>query len=35
VLLDLWTHFAVGHWRGGPNSYYWDVLFMSDPNPIN
>jgi len=35
VLLDLWTNIAVGHWRGGPNIYYWNIIFMSDPNPAN
>jgi hypothetical protein len=29
-----WTHFAVGHWRGGgPDGFYWHVIFMNSPSP--
>jgi len=34
-LLNTWTNIAVGHWRGGPNIYYWQIIFLSDPNPAN
>ncbi|HLY76065.1 MAG TPA: hypothetical protein VKU80_18245 [Planctomycetota bacterium] len=30
-----WTNFAVGHWRGGPNVFYWNIIFLSNPNPAN
>ncbi len=30
-----WTNFAVGHWRGGPNSYYWNIIFLLNPQPAN
>jgi len=30
-----WTNFAVGHWRGGPNFYYWNIIFLEDPIPPN
>jgi hypothetical protein len=30
-----WTNFAVGHWRGGPNVYYWNIIFLVNPNPAN
>lgn len=26
-----WTHFAVGHWRGGPRFYYWNIIFLYNP----
>jgi hypothetical protein len=35
VLLATWTNLAVGHWRGGPNLYYWNIIFLSDPTPAN
>jgi len=30
-----WSHICVGHWRGGANSFYWNVLFLKNPNPAN
>jgi len=30
-----WTNFAVGHWRGGPNGYYWHIIFLVNPVPSN
>jgi hypothetical protein len=30
-----WTNFSVGHWRGGPNSYYWNIIFLLNPTPPN
>ncbi|HVR82734.1 MAG TPA: hypothetical protein VMU54_00395 [Planctomycetota bacterium] len=36
VLLDMtWTNLAVGHWRGGPDLFYWNIIFLSDPTPAN
>jgi hypothetical protein len=32
VLAD-WTHQAVGHWRGGTESFYWNIIFLANPNP--
>ncbi len=29
------TNFAVGHWRGGPEAYYWDIIFLLNPQPAN
>lgn len=28
-----WTHLCVGHWIGGPDTFYWDVIFLINPNP--
>jgi hypothetical protein len=33
MLLADWTHLAVGHWRGGTESFYWNVIFLTNPNP--
>jgi len=30
-----WTNFAIGHWRGGPNFFYWNVIFLVNPTPAN
>ncbi|HLY07746.1 MAG TPA: hypothetical protein VKW04_00450 [Planctomycetota bacterium] len=30
-----WTNLAVGHWRGGTNGYYWNIIFLLNPNPLN
>jgi hypothetical protein len=35
TLLMTWTNLSVGHWRGGPNLYYWNIVFLSDPTPAN
>jgi hypothetical protein len=32
VLAD-WTHQAVGHWRGGTESFYWNIIFLTNPDP--
>jgi hypothetical protein len=29
------TNFAVGHWRGGTQAYYWDIIFLLNPQPAN
>ena len=29
------TNFAVGHWRGGRQAYYWDIIFLLNPQPAN
>ncbi|MBV8881148.1 MAG: hypothetical protein JO332_14375 [Planctomycetaceae bacterium] len=35
-LLAAWTNFAVGHWRGGGQLvFYWNVIFLTDPDPTN
>jgi hypothetical protein len=27
-----WTHFAVGHWRGGrQEAYFWNIIFLLNP----
>jgi len=31
--LDNWTNCVPGHWRGGTQSYYWNVLYLIFPNP--
>jgi len=28
-----WTHCSVGHWIGGPDAYYWNIVFLIFPNP--
>jgi hypothetical protein len=28
-----WTHIAVGRWVGGPQTYYWEVSFLWNPDP--
>jgi hypothetical protein len=30
-----WTHFAVGHWRGGTRAFYWNIVFLMNPTPAN
>lgn len=30
-----WTNMAVGHWRGGLNGYYWNIIFLLNPTPAN
>jgi hypothetical protein len=30
-----WTNFCVGHWRGGPGAYYWNIIFLVSPTPAN
>ncbi len=30
-----WTNFAVGHWRGGVNAFYWNIIFLVNPVPAN
>ena len=30
-----WSHICVGHWRGGAQSFYWNILFVRNPNPAN
>jgi len=29
------TNFAVGHWRQGPETYYWDIIYLLNPTPPN
>jgi hypothetical protein len=31
--LDNWTNVVPGHWRGGTESFYWNVLYIIFPNP--
>jgi hypothetical protein len=31
----VWSHICVGHWRGGANSFYWNILFLKNPNPAD
>jgi hypothetical protein len=31
IKLPIWTHIAVGHWRGGTRSFYWNILFLRNP----
>ena len=31
--LDNWTNCVPGHWRGGTQSFYWNVLYLIHPNP--
>jgi hypothetical protein len=28
-----WTNMADGHWRGGTQGFYWNIIFISNPNP--
>ena len=28
-----WTNVAVGHWRGGTESFYWSTMYIIFPNP--
>ena len=34
-LYPVWSHICVGHWRGGAQTYYYDVLFVKNPNPAD
>jgi hypothetical protein len=34
-LYPVWSHICVGYWQGGANSFYWNVLFIKNPNPAN
>lgn len=31
----VWSHICVGYWPGGANSFYWNILFIKNPNPAN
>jgi len=35
TLLGAWDSFAVGHWRGGPLTFYWNIIFLAQPQPAN
>jgi len=28
-------HICVGYWQGGARSFYWNILFIKNPNPAN
>jgi len=30
-----WSNMAVGHWRGGFDGFYWNVIFLYNPVPAN
>jgi len=30
-----WTNMAVGHWRGGFQGFYWNIIFLYNPIPPN
>jgi hypothetical protein len=30
-----WSNMAVGHWRGGFDGFYWNVIFLYNPIPAN
>jgi hypothetical protein len=32
-LYPVWSHICVGYWQGGANSFYWNILFIKNPNP--
>jgi hypothetical protein len=34
-LYPVWSHIVVGHWRGGANSFYWNIIFVKNPNPAD
>ena len=34
-LYPVWSHICVGYWQGGANSFYWNILFIKNPNPAN
>lgn len=29
------TNMAVGHWRGGTQAFWWDVIYLLNPTPAN
>ena len=29
------TNFGIGHWRGGTQAYWWDMLYLMNPTPAN
>jgi len=29
------SHICVGYWQGGARSFYWNILFIKNPNPAN
>jgi hypothetical protein len=33
LIFTNWTNFAVGHWRGGTEAYYWSTMYIIFPNP--
>jgi hypothetical protein len=34
-LYPVWSHICVGYWQGGARSFYWNILFLKNPNPAN
>ena len=30
-----WSHICAGYWQGGAQSFYWNILFIKNPNPAN
>lgn len=30
-----YNYMGIGHWPAGDQSYYWDVIFALNPNPVN
>lgn len=33
LIARTWTNVVVGHWRGGPNAFYWHIVFLTSPTP--
>lgn len=33
ITSSAWTNMACGHWRGGTQAFYWNTVFITNPNP--